>query len=69
MNDDCPADDRDIKADNLSEWSIFHFAVASTGFFLAIGGVVLSSVSTAMWGVAIMVWGMAYFVAHNNDEY
>jgi hypothetical protein len=69
MNDDCPADDRDIRADDLSEWSIFHFALASAGFFLAIGGVVLSSVSTAMWGVAILVWGMAYFVAHNNDEY
>ncbi len=65
MNDDTPANEGDVPADDLNGWDVFHFAVASAGFFLAISGAVLSSVCIGVWGLAVLAWGMAYFAAHN----
>ena len=68
MNDDAPADDRDFPADDVRGLDHFHFAVASAGFFLAIGGATLSSVCIFLWGSAILAWGIAYFVVKNTAD-
>ena len=38
-----------------------HFALACLGFFIAAGGVVVSSVGTALFGLFLLAVGMAYF--------
>lgn len=51
-----------------NQWDFFHFAIAFGGFCLALGGVVLSSICIAISGLIIFAWGMAYFVAHNDED-
>jgi hypothetical protein len=46
----------------------FYFAVVFAGFVLAVGGVVVSSVCVASWGLAVLAWGLAYFAVTNGDR-
>jgi hypothetical protein len=50
-----------------SGWDYFHFALAAAGFFLAVGGAVLSSPCLGCCGLVVMAWGVAYFVVNNSD--
>lgn len=44
-----------------SRLDFIHFTLASAGFFIAAGGVVISSVCLALTGLAVHLWGLAYF--------
>lgn len=45
-----------------SSVDIFHFALCAFGFFLGVGGVVVSSVAVAGIGFLAICWGLVYFV-------
>jgi hypothetical protein len=46
----------------------FHFTVVFAGFCSAVGGVVISSPCIGWCGLVVMAWGLAYFVANNDDQ-
>jgi len=52
---------------NLDEYrsplDFFHFTIASLGFLIAGGGIIVASVRVALLGLIMFAWGFAYFCA------
>jgi hypothetical protein len=50
-----------------SPLDVWHFAIAAAGFFVAAGGLVVSSVCVVFLGLVLMGWGLAYFFVNTME--
>jgi hypothetical protein len=50
-----------------SPLDVWHFAIAAAGFFVAAGGVVISSVCVVFLGLLLMGWGLGYFLINTME--
>lgn len=46
----------------------FHFGVTCLGVIIAIAGVVTTSIPTAICGLVLIAFGLAYFVMQSSEE-
>ena len=50
-----------------SPLDVWHFAIVAAGFFVAAGGVVVSSVPVVLFGLVLMGWGLGYFFINASE--
>jgi hypothetical protein len=50
-----------------SSLDVWHFAIVAAGFFVAAGGVVVSSVPVVLLGLVLLGWGLAYFFVNASE--
>jgi hypothetical protein len=53
---------QDSSVSSRTPVDIFHFALGAFGFFVGVGGVVVSSVFVALTGLCAIFWALLYFL-------
>jgi len=53
---------------SISSLDVWHFAIVAAGFFVAAGGVVVSSVPVVLLGLVLMGWGLGYFYINASED-
>jgi hypothetical protein len=54
---------QDPQADERNPLDFVHYAICFAGFITAVGGIVISSITFSVAGLALMLIGFAYFAA------
>jgi len=60
--------DADIEERGRSALDFVEFGVACAGFFIAAGGVTVSSVPTAVFGLILLALGVGYFYVGQDES-
>jgi hypothetical protein len=60
--------DPDIEERGRSALDFVEFGVACAGFFIAAGGVTISSVPTTLFGLVLLAMGVGYFYVGQDES-
>jgi hypothetical protein len=60
--------DPDIEERGRSALDFVEFGVACAGFFIAAGGVTISSVPTTLFGLVLLALGVGYFYVGQDES-